>query len=218
MAKSCVPDPLYDVALKSSEDLGVTRLPPPYLHCPCSTVLQASRWGENSKQVETFMGWAGQIIRQLFSVIPSNRRTFNLLDGISSPLFAFRALGQRGFRELALSKWSLQRLRQKWKVPWAVEMCCLLGLVQVCVDTQHIRAQLKCPFWSGEVLGQKKTQKNKKQKKGLSLVKSKQIVCNGEWLTGGMRLTGVSVIQPDIGQTPTEFRKTNTVFCKQGIV
>lgn len=157
MAKSCVPDPLYDVALKSSEDLGVTQLPPPYLHYPCSTVLQASRWGKNSKQVETFMGWAGQIIRQLFSVIPSNRRTFNLLDGISSPLFAFRALGQRGFRELALSKWSLQRLRQKWKVPWAVEMCCLLGLVQVCVDTQHIRAQL---------LGQKKTHKKQKTKEG----------------------------------------------------
>lgn len=165
------------------------------------------------------MGWAGQIISQLFSVIPSNRRTFNLLDGISSPLFAFCALGQRGFRELVLSKWSLQRLRQKWKVPWAVEMCCLLGLVQVCVDTQHIRAQLKCPFWFGEVLGQKKKKKEKPQrKKGLSLVKSKQIVCNGEWLPGGMRLAGVSVIQPDIGQTPTEIRKKNTFFCKQGIV
>lgn len=112
------------------------------------------------------MGWAGQIISQLFSVIPSNRRTFNLLDGISSPLFAFRALGQRGFRELVLSKWSLQRLRQKWKVPWAVEMCCLLGLVQVCVDTQHIRAQLKCPFWFGEVLGQKKKKRKTTTKEG----------------------------------------------------
>lgn len=31
MAKSSVPDPFYDVALKHSEDQGDTELPPPFL-------------------------------------------------------------------------------------------------------------------------------------------------------------------------------------------
>lgn len=171
--------------------------------CPTHTIpachkLQAQGEGENSKQVKIFIGRAEQIIRQIFSIVPSNRKRFNLWDGISSP-YLLSVLWQRGFSDLVLSKRILPRSLKKWKELWASEMCggtwCAL-----------CPAGVSFLVWEGIC---------HQVEEGLA-VRSKRMAHSGCWLIGVMvwerAVWGWKCDQIDVGQTLTEIRGKKNIF------
>lgn len=95
------------------------------------------------------MGRAGQILQQCFSTILSNRKRFNLWDGISSPYLLFVLWGSEVSSELALSKCTLQRSWQKRRALQAVEMCCLVVLGEVCACSWSVEVS-SWNIWFGQ--------------------------------------------------------------------